>query len=85
MRSRASEGFWRLCRELPAEVRRLADKTYRLWQADHWHPSIHFKKVKAFWVARVGENYRAFGIESAGTVTWFWIGPHDRYERLISR
>jgi len=23
------------------------------------------------------------GIESGGTVAWFWIGPHKEYERLI--
>ena len=84
MRSRASSKFWRLYSQLPAEIQRLADKNYRLWVADHCHPSLHFKKVNNYWVARVGENYRAVGIESGGTVTWFWIGPHDEYERLLT-
>ena len=84
MRSRASGKFWRLYSQLPPEIQRLADKNYRLWMADHWHPSLHFKKVNDYWVARVGENYRAVGIEAGGTVTWFWIGPHDEYERLIN-
>jgi hypothetical protein len=61
----------------------LADKNYRFWREDHWHPSLHFKKVKSYWVARVGEDYRAVGIEVAGTVVWFWIGPHDEYERML--
>jgi len=47
------------------------------------HPSLHFKKVKSYWVARVGEDYRAVGIEAEGTVVWFWIGPHDEYERML--
>jgi hypothetical protein len=34
-------------------------------------------------VAGVSDDYRALGIESGGTVAWFWIGPHKEYERLI--
>jgi hypothetical protein len=84
MKSRASSQFWHLYHRLSPEIQRLADKNYRLWLADHAHPSLHFKKVRDYWVARVGEDYRAVGIETEGTVTWFWIGPHDEYERLIS-
>jgi hypothetical protein len=84
MRSRASSRFWRHYSRLPPEIQRLADKNYRLWLANHWHPSLHFKKVNDYWVARVGEDYRAVGIEAEGTVSWFWIGPHDEYERLIA-
>jgi len=83
VRSLASSKFWRLYRELPPDIQRLADKNYRLWVADHWHPSLHFKKVNNYWVARVGENYRAVGIETKGAITWFWIGPHDAYVRLL--
>jgi len=69
MRSRASSRFWRLYSQLPPEIQRLADKNYRLWSANHWHPSLHFKKVNNYWVARVGDNHRAVGIEAEGTVT----------------
>jgi hypothetical protein len=84
MRSRTSRRFWRLYHGLPSEVQRLASKNHQLWLANHWHPSLHFKKVKEYWVARVGDNYRAVGIEAEGEVTWFWIGPHDEYERLLA-
>ena len=30
-------------------------------------------------------DYRAVGIESAGTIAWFWIGPHKEYEKLVAR
>jgi hypothetical protein len=80
MRSRGSSRFWRLYAQLPPEIQRLAEKNHRLWQANHWHPSLHFKKVKDYWV----DDYRVVGIEAEGTVTWFWIGPHDEYERLIN-
>jgi len=81
--SRATTAFWERYNALPSEARKLADKAFRLWQQNHWHPSLHFKKVGEYWVARVSEDYRAVGIESAGTLVWFWIGPHKDYERLI--
>jgi hypothetical protein len=84
MRSHASSRFWRLYVQLPPEIQRLAEKNFRLWLANHWHSSLHFKKVKDHWFARVGDNYRVVGIEAEGAVTWFWIGSHDEYERLIA-
>jgi len=82
--SRATSAFWAHYHSLPPDIRRLADKAYRNWRDNHWHPSLHFKKVGNFWVARVSHDYRALGVESAGTLVWFWIGPHKDYERLIA-
>lgn len=28
-------------------------------------------------------GYRALGILEENTVTWFWIGGHDEYERFF--
>ena len=36
------------------------------------------------WSARVTRGYRALTILEGDTVTWFWIGSHDEYERFIS-
>ncbi len=83
MNSSATSAFWERYDSLPPEVQKLADKAYRLWRRNHWHPSLHFKKVGNYWVARISEDFRALGIESAGTVVWFWIGHHKDYERLI--
>jgi hypothetical protein len=82
--SRATAAFWAQYHALPTGAQRLADKAYRLWRENHWHPSLHFKKVGNYWVARISDDYRAVGIESAGTVAWFWIGRHKDYERLIA-
>ena len=68
---------------LPPEVRRLAVKNFRLWLRDPRHPSIQFKKVGTFWSARVGSDHRAVAIAVEKRVEWFWIGPHDEYDRLI--
>jgi hypothetical protein len=60
--SRGTSEFWRLYRGLPAEVRMLAQKNYRLWSANAYHPSLHFKSVgKLDWSVRVGGHYRAVG------------------------
>jgi hypothetical protein len=40
----ASPQFWRLYRQLPPEVRALADKNFKLLKADPKHPSLHLKE-----------------------------------------
>ena len=58
----ASRDFWRLYRRLPRDVRRLAAKSYKVWQQDPFHPSLHFKKVgDDLWSVRVGGHHRALG------------------------
>jgi len=84
VKSRATSAFWSHYHALPLTVRQRADKAYRLWRDNHWHPSLHFKKVGDYWVVRVSDDYRAVGVEAAGTIVWFWIGPHKDYERLIA-
>ncbi|WP_442947714.1 hypothetical protein [Nostoc sp.] len=32
---------------------------------------------------RVTRGYRALGVLKGDTVTWFWIGSHDNYERFF--
>ncbi len=79
--------FWRHYEKLPVEIRELADKNYELLKADPKHPSLHFKKVGAkrgLWSARVGEHYRALGVEKPEGMVWFWIGTHAEYDGLIA-
>ncbi len=71
---------------LPPAVRKLAVENYRLWRANPWHPSLHFKKVgNEFRSVRIGLRHRALGREIGNGIQWFWIGSHDEYERLIGR
>jgi hypothetical protein len=88
MMHRTYKRFWGYYGELPAEVQRLADKNYALLKADPMHPSLHFKKIKLrgreLWSVRVGEAYRALARENEpGIFSWFWIGTHAEYDRLI--
>jgi len=79
----ASGAFWHCYRQLPEEVRALADKKFELLRADPSHPSLHFKKVGRFRAARVGLKYRTLAVEIDNGLLWFWIGKHDEYERII--
>ncbi len=85
MTSRATSRFWRCYHRLPDDVRKLAVKQYRFWLQHPQHPSVQFKKVAAYWSARVTDDYRALGIMEADTVIWFWIGTHDEYDQFLRR
>jgi hypothetical protein len=80
--SRGTSEFWRLYRALPAEVRMLAQKNYRLWSVNAFHPSLHFKSIgKSDWSVRVGNHYRAVGKFSGNHFLWEWIGTHEDYNK----
>ena len=86
MRSRATPRFWAAYRELPAEIRSLAQKEYRLFRENPGHPSLHFKRVHdrdPIYSVRVTLGYRAVGLLEDEEVTWFWIGTHAEYDRLL--
>jgi hypothetical protein len=53
----ATPDFWRHYRRLPIEVQELADKNFALLKANPQHPSLHFKKIRAYWSARVGITF----------------------------
>jgi hypothetical protein len=61
-------------------------RAYEHWRADPAHPSIQFKRVSTsepVYSARIGLAHRAPGLLEGDAVTWFWIGSHDDYERLL--
>ena len=76
--------FWECYGRLPEEVRRVADRHYELLKEDSRHPSLHFKRVGRLWSVRSGSGYRALAAEAPDGLVWFWIGPHDEYERLLA-
>ena len=79
----ATPSFWSAYRALPDEVRNVADKNFDLLKANPRHPSLRLKKIGAFWSARVGRGHRAVARDRPEGLVWFWIGPHDQYDRLI--
>jgi hypothetical protein len=87
VKSRLTEDFVACFRQLPEEVKVLARKNYRLWVADPQHPSLRFKRVglkEPIYSVRVGIGWRALGLLEGDTITWFWIGSHADYDRLVA-
>jgi hypothetical protein len=80
---RATESFWRLYGSLPAHVRNLADKNFRLLKDNPRHPSLRFKRAGDVWSVRIGLDHRALALERSEGSHWFWIGSHTEYDRLI--
>jgi hypothetical protein len=83
LRHFTSSDFWNCYHGLPAEVRRLADKNYGLLKGDPHHPSLHLKRIEDLWSVRVGQHYRAIGIDAPDGIQWIWIGSHADYDRLL--
>jgi hypothetical protein len=83
MKSSTAPEFWEWFARLRPETQERALKAYRLWRENHTHPSLRFKKVGRFWSVRIDDGHRALGVEKDGTILWFFIGPHDRYEGQI--
>jgi hypothetical protein len=79
----ASPDFWACYRDLPPEIRALADKSFAILKGNPHHPSLRLKKVKTFWSARVGLHYRALAVEAEDGLVWFWIGTHAEYDGII--
>lgn len=86
MKSRLVESFPACFAALPDAVKAQARKSYRLWKDDPAHPSLHFKRIhnhEALYSVRVAKGWRVLGLLEGDTMTWFWIGSHAEYDRLI--
>jgi hypothetical protein len=84
MKHFASPKFWAGYRNLPENIKELADKNFELLKTDPKHPSLHFKQIGKLWSVRVGRHYRALGLDHDEGIVWFWIGSHADYDKLIS-
>jgi mRNA-degrading endonuclease RelE of RelBE toxin-antitoxin system len=86
MKSAVLPSFWKAYDKLDQEVKQRAQKAFRLWAENPFHPSLHFKCINVqenIWSVRISLGYRALGIWEDDTVTWFWIGNHNDYQRYF--
>jgi hypothetical protein len=86
--SRLTDDFVARFKELPDSVKEQARKSYRLWKKEPTYPSLRFKKIhmkEGLYSVRVGHGWRALGLREGNSMTWFWIGSHADYNRLLSR
>jgi mRNA-degrading endonuclease RelE of RelBE toxin-antitoxin system len=87
MKSETLPSFWKAYKSLDKSIRERAKKAYLLWEDNPFHLSLHFKCIKSeenIWAVRITLGIRALGVLDDDTVTWFWIGGHDEYERYFS-
>jgi hypothetical protein len=89
--SRTTRQFWKHFDALPQDVQRQAVRAYSQWRITPAHPGLQFKCVSErhqVFSVRIGIRWRALGYREAGNgediVTWFWIGSHADYDRLIA-
>ena len=88
MNSHTNKAFRDLLAALPGPIRTQAKNAYRLFERNPSHPGLRFKQVHSpppIYSVRVGIGYRAVGVLDGGEVTWFWIGSHAEYDRLLSK
>lgn len=87
MKSELTEEFREYFGKLPDSVKKTARKNYQIWQNNHHHPSLEFKKLntrQSIYSVRVGIGWRAVGImKDTDTIIWFWIGSHSEYDKLL--
>lgn len=84
MNSYALPSFWEGYRALDPSTKALVRKAYGLWAENPFNPLLKFKyinKPESIWAVRISLRYRALGILDSDTITWFWLGDHDDYER----
>jgi hypothetical protein len=84
--SQITDDFRRHFAALPEEIKEGARKAYKRWRENPRHPSLHFKKVnvkESMYSIRVALGWRALGKLRGDTITWYWIGSHADYDKLI--
>jgi len=80
------DGFYQ---RLPPYVKKQANRAFEHFTYDTRYPSLEFKCVNqqlARYAIRINKKgYHALGYmqEQGGSMLWYWIGPHDEYERKI--
>jgi hypothetical protein len=87
VKSRITEDFITRFAQLPSAIQAQARQSYQKWRDNPAHPSLHFKRIHSrdgIYSVRIGLGYRALGLkEDNETITWFWIGSHAEYDRLV--
>jgi hypothetical protein len=86
VKSSTTEQFKKLLAGLPEQVQQQAREAYKIFRQDPYNHRLHFKQVhpsRPLYSIRIGRNYRALGEKQGNEVTWFWIGSHSDYDKLI--
>jgi hypothetical protein len=85
--SETTDSFWKAYDALPKDVQLQAREAYRFFRSNPQHPGLQFKQVApsiSLYSVRVTRGYRALGTIHGEKITWFWIGGHNEYDRLVA-
>jgi len=87
--SRILPSFRKAFRYLPKDIQHQAKELYKVWKKNPFDKALNFKQIhpsKPIYSVRITLNWRALGVrESKNTITWFWIGSHEEYNKLIKQ
>jgi hypothetical protein len=87
-RSRRTKQFNALLAALPADVQKQAHQAYKQFMQNPRRSSLRFKCVDdseepPWYSIRIGARFRALATVEGDLVSWFWIGTHAEYNKLI--
>lgn len=88
MKSRTTSHFRKQFGALPEDIKAQARKSYRHFQRDPWHTSLHFKPIHPnlpLYSVRISKGYRAVGKRDEKGMLWYWIGSHNDYDKLLTQ
>lgn len=65
------------------------EQTTNSYKKDPRYPGLQFKQIgkrdPSIYSARASDHYRVIGFLEGDTVTWFWVGTHEEYNKLWPR
>ena len=86
MNSKITQQFLKQFRALPAAAQQQTREAYKLFKENPRHGGLQFKCIDPRepprYSVRIGAHYRALGYLEGDTVTWYWIGTHEAYNKL---
>ena len=89
MISHVLPSFRKSFRNLPKEIKHQAKSTYKRWKKNPFDKPLEFKQVhqtRPIFSVRIGLHWRALSVrDRKNVVTWFWIGSHEEYNKLIKQ
>ncbi len=78
--------FWKYYKSLDKQTQSQAKDAFRRFKDDPENPGLNFERMKSnrdLCSARVNVGIRAGGVIRGDTITWFFIGSHSEWDRLI--
>jgi len=85
MVSKVTGGFRDSLRHAPADIRKAAIDSYRMFRADPLNRRLGFSKVQGnIWRAEIKDTgWRVIGLRQGDTIIWDFLGDHSKYVHYL--